>query len=216
MPEEITQKVADDLIAALLRRARMFVVEKDSELFDLAARVVFDGARFVGIDGLPTSRQFIDDYFQGIGPVLLAPPGWKAKVPPARQVGLVVHEGTHAGQLYADVKMAVWYLAHREARAGYEAEAYGAGYEWEYALTGQIPARVEDLPHALREGYALTPGDVELAKGLLEQRAASLANGVIATAMGRAAISLLWRRAPACLHPDAVARILAGSPGLLS
>ena len=214
--EEITQETADAVIEDLLSEAKMFVVTKDSLPIELAFRVIFDGARIVGVRGLPSGAQAYGGYFQGLGPVLLAPKGWKALLRPKGQVQLVAHEGDHGGQAYADPKFAIWYVQHTETRALYEAEAYGTGVEIEWACTGQIPARVEDLPHAMREGYALTSGDLELAQGLLEQRATSTVNGVIATRLGRLAIRRLYQLQPRALHPDAVARILAGSPGLLS
>lgn len=216
MPEEITQATADVVTGEITRAARMFIITKDSLPLELAFRVVFDGARVLGIEGLPDGAAALDDYFQGIGPVLLAPAGWKVKVKPAGQVKIVAHEGTHGGQAYADPKMPIWYVQHTEARAVYEAEAYGTGVEIDFALTGQIPARVDELPHAMREGYALTADDIALAQGHLEQRATSVANGVIATRLGRLAIRRLYQLQPRALHPDAVARILAGSPGLLS
>lgn len=216
MPEEISQATADTVTGELTRAARMFIVTKDSLPIELAFRVIFDGARVVGVQGLPDGETALNAYFQGLGPVLLAPPGWKARMPPAEQVKIVAHEGTHGGQAYADPKMAIWYVQHLEARAMYEAEAYGTGVEITFALTGQIPARIEDLPHAMREGYALTPADIELAQGLLEQRATSVVNGVIATRLGRLAIKRMHQLQPRALHPEALAAIRAGSPGLLS
>lgn len=216
MPEEITQQVADTIVNELLESSRMFEVSKDSLPIDLAARVIFDGARFVGVAGLPTARQFMEDYFQGIGPVFLTPKGWRSRLTPRAQIRIVAHECTHGGQLYADPKMLVWYVQHTEARGVYEEEAFGSGFEVDYLVEAAIPSRLEDLDHAERQGYALTAGDLELVRGLGEQRVTSIANGVIATRTGRFVARRLHQLQPGAIHPEALAAIRAGSPGLLS
>lgn len=214
--EEITQATADAITDELLSTSKMFVVTKDSVPTELAFRVVFDGARLVGVEGLPSGAQAHDEYFQGIGPVLLVPKGWKQKLSPRAQVRIIAHECTHGGQMYADPKMLVWYVQHTEARGAYEEEAFGSGFELDYLCDAVVPARLEDLDHAERQGYALTPADLELVRGLGEQRVTSIAHGVIATRTGRLVARRLFQLQPGALHPDAVARILVGSPGLLS
>lgn len=214
--EEVTQSTADTITRELLTKSMMFEVSKDNVPTELAARVVFDGARFVGVEGLPTAEQFLNDYFQGIGPLFLVPKGWRSRMAPRAQVRIVAHEGTHGGQFFGDPKMVIWYPQHTEARGVYEVEAFGSGDELDFALDGTVPERLDELDHPVREGYALTPADRELVGGLREQRITSIVNGVIATRTGRLAIRRLYQLQPGALHPDAVAKILAGSPGLLS
>lgn len=216
MQEEITQQVADTIVNELLESSRMFEVSKDSLPLDLAARVIFDGAKFVGIEGLPSSRQFMEDYFQGIGPVFLVPKGWRSRMPPRRQVRIVGHECTHGGQAYADARMPFWYVGHTEARAVYEEEAFGSGDEIDFAIDGVIPESFGELDHPVREGYALTAGDRTLVAGLREQRLTSISHGVLATRAGRFVVRRLHQLQPGALSPAAVAKVRAGSPGLLS
>lgn len=215
--EPLTQANADIITSELARSALMIVVTKDALPIELLYRAVFDGAAVVGVKGLPTGEQAYGNYFQGIGALLLVPKGWKQTNTPAFQVEIIAHEGTHGGQFYADpLHMPAWYVGHTEARGLYESEAYGTGFELRFALTNTIPASINELAHAERQGYALTPKDLELVTGLSEQRVTSVANGVIATVMGRKAIRRIWELQPSALHPDAVAKIKAGSPGLLT
>ncbi len=215
--EALTQANADIITSEMTRSALMIVVTKDSIPLELAFRVVFDGAAAVGVKGLPTGEQAYGRFFQGLGPVLLAPKAWKVTCTPAFQVIIIAHECTHGGQFYTDpIHMPAWYVGKTEARGLYEAEAYGTGIEIEFAFTNTLPAKLEDLPHAVREGYALTPDDITFVQGLMEQRATSVFNGVIVTVMGRRAIKRIWELQPKALHPEAVAKIKLRSPGLLS
>lgn len=215
--EELTQANADTITTELTRSALMLVMTKDSLPVELAFRVVFDGAAVVGVKGLPTGEQAYGNYFQGIGPLLLAPKNWKQTNSPNFQVKIVAHECTHGGQFYSDpLHMPSWYVQHTEARAVYESEAFGTGFELHFAFTGELPEKLEDLAHAEREGYALKSGDLELVTGMSEQRVTSVSKGVIVTVMGRKAIRRIWQLQPNALHPDAVAKIMVGSPGLLS
>lgn len=217
MPEQLTQENADIITSELTRGALMFLVTKDSLPLDLAFRVVFDGAAVVGVKGLPTAEEAYGDYFQGLGPVLLVPKNWKVRVGPNGQVKVIAHECTHGGQFYSDpLHMPTWYVGHTEARAVYEEEAYGTGAELDFAFTGELPADVIELDHPVRYGYALTEADKTLVRGMAEQRLTSLQHGVISTVMARKAIKRIYELQPGALHPDAVAKIKVGSPGLLS
>lgn len=215
MTAEIPDAIANKIIDEIIEQARMIEVSKDWKPVELASAVIFDGAKLVGVRGLPTAKEWRENYFSAVGPLLFVPRDWRTSMGGKARLRIVIHEATHTSQFWADARFVPWYVGHTEARAAYEGEAYGTGDEFDFATDGQIAASVDALVHPVREGYAMNDGDKRLVGGMREQHVTSVVNGVITSHWGRYAIQRLWQLAPACLDPRAVATIQAGSPGLL-
>jgi hypothetical protein len=111
--------------------------------------------------------------------------------------------------------MPVWYLQHREKRASYEAGAIAQALAVYWALTGELPASVEELPSALAYGYDLGPDDIALARAELEQEVTAISHGVIPEGPARTTIAAIHAAQPDALDPRAVALIRQHSPGVL-
>lgn len=209
----LSHSVVSRLVAFLCGLFGAVIGSKASLPWALAA-LAFDAARALGVK-VPSGEQLVRDYGTTIGPSIWPP---ERELDPVSLLVLMVHELTHVKQWWRDpARMMVWYVQHREMRAGrYEGEAYGQGYAMLWALTGQLPARVEDLPSALVYGYALEADDVALAQSELEQLATSIHHGVIPLGPARKAIAWLYREDPAFLHPDSLAKIQANCPEVLT
>lgn len=215
MSSEIPDAIADRIIDEIIAEARMIEVSKEWKPVELASAVIFDGAKLVGVKGLPTAKEWRENYFSAVGPLLFVPASWRSSVPAKQRLRVVIHEATHTSQFWADARFVAWYVGHTEARAAYEGEAFGSGDEFDFAVDGAIAPSLEALEHPVREGYAMNAGDRSLVRGMREQHVTSVVHGVITSHWGRTAIKRLHQLAPQCLNETAVARIRAGSPGLL-
>lgn len=216
MSSEIPSAIADQIIDEIIAEARMIEVSKDWKPVEIVSTLIFDGAKIVGVRGLPAAKEWRENYFSAVGPLLFVPTNWRTSMSGKAKLRIVIHEATHTNQFWADARFVSWYVGHTEARAAYEAEAFGTGDEFDFATDGQIAASINALVHPAREGYAMNDGDKRLVGGMREQHVTSVVNGVITSHWGRYAIQRLWQLAPACLDPRAVETIRAGSPGLLS
>lgn len=215
MSSEITDRIADAIIDEIIAEARMIEVSKDWKPVEIVSTVIFDGAKLVGGKGMPTAKEWRENYFSAVGPLLFVPANWRKSVPAKQRLRVVIHEATHTSQFWADARFVSWYVGHTEARAAYEGEAFGTGDEFDFAVDGTIAPSLESLDHPVREGYAMQPADLALVRGMREQHITSVVNGVITSHWGRTAIKRLHQLAPQCLNEQSVARIRAGSPGLL-
>lgn len=216
MSSEIPDAIADAIIDEIMAEARMIEVSKDWKPVELASALIFDGAKLVGVKGLPTAKEWREGYFSAVGPVLFVPANWRKTVPAKQRLRVVIHEATHTSQFWADARFVPWYVGHTEARAAYEGGAFGTGDEFDFAVDGAIVQSLEALDHPVREGYAMTADDRLLVRGMREQHVTSVVNGAITSRWGRFAIERLYRLAPQCLDAGALATIRAGSPGWLS
>lgn len=213
---EITDRIADAIIDEIIAEARMIEVSKDWKPVEIVSTLIFDGAKIVGVRGLPAAKEWRENYFSAVGPLLFVPANWRKTVPAKQRLRVVIHEATHTSQFWADARFVSWYVGHTEARAAYEGEAFGTGDEFDFAVDGTIAPSLESLDHPVREGYAMTTDDRSLVRGMREQHLTSVAAGVLTSRWGRFAIQRLHTLAPQCLDPHAVEKIRAGSPGLLS
>lgn len=216
MSSEIPSAIADKIIDEIIAEARMIEVSKDWKPIELVSAVIFDGAKLVGVRGLPTAKEWREGYFSAVGPLLFVPANWRANMGGKARLRIVIHEATHTTQFWADARFVPWYVGHTEARAAYEGESFGTGDEFDFAVDGTIAPSLESLDHPVREGYAMNTNDHALVRGMREQHLTSVAAGVLTSRWGRFAIQRLHTLAPQCLDAVAVAAIRAGSPGLLS
>lgn len=168
--------------------ARLHV--KDVALMRVAA-AGFDVADLF-VDGVPTGDAFIHHFGTTIGPEIFVPEE-ALKGDGRGLIVLLTHEIEHVAQFYRDHVAFVWlYATEPEARAGYEANACGAGLEAAHALGMTItPPPVPDLVAS----YHVRAEDQQLATVMIESFAASVSSGVPTTLAGRDAVA--WLRS----HP---------------
>lgn len=90
------------------------------------------------------------------------------------------------------------FVGSSEARAAYMARARSSMLEVSFARTRHIPP-LDELVDPLIHGYALSVGDLRLARGIVEVAATSIANDLVFTKAGRVAITWLQGHAPELL-----------------
>lgn len=213
MKTPINQATADVVIDALLAKRGMMILSKDSTV-GVAAGIAFDVLRLVRVN-VPSGEEFRRRFFTGIWPLVMCPEGWRSALAPREQLSVIAHEATHGDQVLSNILKAVQYLQHAESRAAWEAEAFSTNDELDFALDGTVPPARAELDHPVRYGYALTPGDEELVRGMREQRLTGIQHGVIQTAAGREAIARIHAMQPDALDARAVELIRVNSPGVL-
>ena len=213
MSAEITAQTADAVEREILAAHHLVLAYKGGPLWDTVGATL-DVLRAFGV-GVPSGKDFNERYATTILGLIAMPSG--VVLTPLQLVLLLVHEATHGVQWQKDpARMPIWYLQHREKRASYEAGAITQAMAVQWALTGSLPARVEDLPSALVYGYDLTPADRQLAQDELEQEATAIARGVIPVGPARTALGVISRVQPDAI--DGLARVLIQqfSPGVLA
>lgn len=212
MSAELTQTTAR-VVEQRLQAEHGFVIATKGGALWQAIAAAFELLRAFGLK-VPSGAEILNLYATTLLAYVALP---ATALTPLQLVLLLTHEATHVVQWYLDpAKMPVWYLQHREKRASYEAGAIAQALAVHWALTGQLPARVEDLPSTLAYGYDLTPEDVALAQAELEQEATAIARGVIPEGPARTVIATIARVQPDALDPRALELIRAHSTGVLS
>lgn len=178
-----------------------------------AAALGFDIARMFGAQ-IPSGARFVGDYITTLGLTVFYPPG---KSFDARTLVLVdTHETRHGHQFLAEPGvMPFEYLRNSRRRGEYESAAFGDGLAVQWALSGEIPPTVNDLPHGALLEYGCTPADLQMAQDHLEQLVTSIVRGVIPPGPARTAITTIYRVQPDALDPRALELIRANSPGVL-
>lgn len=121
---------------------------------------------------------------------------------PVTYAATVSHEAHHDQQEDdgGHVRGAWDYLLSAEIRAKREADAYAVGLWVRYLLTGEVPDGHDALVSLEHGPYHLGPGDIELARSIVESHVASIRSGVcppLSTA--RAVLSYLREHHPASI-----------------
>lgn len=179
-----------------------------------AAALGFDIARMFGAK-IPSGARFVGDYVTTLGLTVFYPSG--KSYDPTTLVLTDTHETRHGQQFVAEPGvMPFEYIRNPRRRAEYESTAFGDGLAVHWALTGAIPATVNDLPHGALLDYGCTPADLQMAQDLLEQVVTSIARGVIPEGPARTTIATIARVQPDALDLRAVELIRAHSPGVIS
>lgn len=195
-----------------LMMAHAFVIATKGGPMWSAVAATFDVLRALGLK-VPSGRDFVERFATTILALVALPP---MQLTPVQLVLLLTHEATHVVQWYADpARMPIWYLQHREKRASYEAGAIAQALAVQWAITGELPANVEELPSALAYGYDLGPEDIALARAEIEQEATAIAAGILPEGPARTVIATIARVQPDALDPRALELIRAHSPGVL-
>lgn len=204
----IPERVSKHIEALLCGRYGLLLTHKTGIVWQ-SVGTVLNVARAFGAM-LPSGEEFNTRFATTLGTVVCLP---DAELLSDEYVPLLTHEATHAKQFVIDpARFVVQYLRFPEARAKHEAEAYAQQAAIVWLLTGQLPARVEDMASALVYGYALSPDDCALAWGLLEQYATSIANGVLPEGPCWVVASVLARECPDELNQQALALVRANCP----
>ena len=179
-----------------------------------AASLGFDIARMFGAQ-IPTGARFVGEYITTLGLTVFYPAG--KSFSPEQLIEIDTHETRHGWQFVAEPGvMPFEYIRNSRRRAEYESAAFGDGLAVRWALTGEIPASVNDLPHGALLEYGCTPADLQMAQDQLEAVVTSISHGVIPEGPARTTIATIARVQPDALDPRAVALIRANSPGVLS
>lgn len=213
MKAALSQATADAVIDALLAKRGMMILSKESPI-GVGAGILLDALRLARMN-VPSGEAFRRRFFTGIWPLVLCPEGWRSALTPREQVSVIAHEATHGDQVLVNILKAGQYLIHAEARAAWEAEAFSTNDELDFALDGTVPPARAELDHPVRYGYALTPGDEELVRGMREQRLTGIQYGVVQTSAGREAIARIHALQPDALDPRALELIRTNSPGVV-
>jgi hypothetical protein len=198
---KLTPDLLTLLVVDLLARFRAVVRDKHDAVEMRFIAAVFGVAVLLGAD-VPTSEDFLTRYWTTLGPVIYAPRGTGSLAPHAR---VVFHELTHAVQFWRDPVGFVSKYLSSKGRAELEAEAERGAIEAWWLLTGELPARLDDLD-VTRHGYALDDGHATLTRDLLETACTSVSRGILSSDVGLAVLA--WLRANA---PDAVVGAVHGS-----
>lgn len=165
------------------------------------ALAAFDVAHFFGA-GVPTSDAFLNNFATTIGTEIFVPE--RILAGDGRSLtALLAHECEHVVQFKTQgFVMPWWYLTSTEERAGYEANAYGAGQDVMSAMGWDMPAKVEDVAPSLVTSYHLQPEDVTLATNMLRSHLASIQHGVHVTDAAKFTLSQIELYAPDWLRAD--------------
>lgn len=116
------------------------------------------------------------------------------------QLVVCVHEHQHVVQLEREgtARFAHRYLARRDARAAFEAEAYACGIELDHWRFGRFPSP-ERLAAHLRS-YGVRDVDIAAAESTLEAAVGIVSSGGTATEAGRFALDWMELHAPELRH----------------
>lgn len=165
------------------------------------ALAAFDVAHFFA-DGFPTSSDFLNNFATTIGSEIFVPESILAG-DGKRLIALLAHECEHVVQFKKHgFIMPWWYLTESEERAGYEANAYGAGQDVLHEMGWPMPAKVEDVGPSLATSYHLQPEDVSLATDMLRSHLASIGRHVHTTDAAKFVLSQIELYAPEWLVKD--------------
>jgi hypothetical protein len=216
---ELQITTAERLCSELASRHGALVTYKNGLVWESVARG-FDLLRVLGLR-VPSGAEFVGDYWTTVGIVIAR--GTREPDSGMGLLSVMAHECRHVVQFLADpARFPLRYLgavtgeraAAKEPRATYESEAISDQYALEWAMTGVIPAR-DHVAASLVYGYDLSHEDVELARGLCEQRIAALQFGLVPPGPARTAIALLAREVPECLDHGSLALLRANCPEAL-
>lgn len=162
----------------------------------------------LGLLGVLDRKRFLTQFATTIDQTIWIPKRYREDTTPRGLfvlMKLLVHETTHAGDAKKGGTQAMIDYADAEWRAQKEALAYAAGLELEVAITGVLPP-LDDIGSSLHGpqcAYALDARTREFARGILEQSAVSIANGVHTSEVALEAIGWLRGHAPRVLHGGA-------------
>lgn len=197
--DAITSDVCDGFVAHVTRRFQVDVLRKEgAPLMEAAATVL-------AIAGVVKRDRFLGHFATTIGSDIFVP---RARLKPANAaerfslMKLLTHETTHADDAKRGGLQAMIDYADDEMRAQKEALAYGAGLELEVAITGVLPPldAIGSSLHGPQCAYALDLKTRAFARGILEQNAVSIANGVHTSRVAIEMIGWLRAHAPQVLH----------------
>lgn len=178
-----------------------------------AASLGFDIARVFGAK-IPTGARFVGEYITTLGLSIFYPAG--KTYSPQQFVEIDTHETRHGQQFVAEPGvMPFEYIRNSRRRAEYESAAFGDGLAVRWAITGEIPPTINDLPHGALLEYGCTPADLQMVQDHLEAIVTSLSYGVIPEGPARTTVATIARVQPDALDPRAVELIRANSPGVL-
>ncbi len=173
---------------------------KGDDLAMAAVAEVFDVGRLFGL-ALPSGKEFSRRFATTIGREIFVPSEILSG-DPAALFEIVTHESQHVAQFNRLGFAMPWlYASQGEARAAYEANAYGAGLSVRHATTGGLPATDADLAPSLVTSYHLDEGDVSLAVDMLRSLASSADSGIVTTEAARVALDWLRTEAPQWVRP---------------
>lgn len=155
----------------------------------------FDLAHFLGA-GVPTSTEFLTRFATTIGAEIFVPREM-LRGDGKRLIAVLAHEFEHVLQFKKDGFIMPWmYINSTEERAGYEANAYGAGEDVERAMGWPAPVKVDDVAPSLVASYHLQPADVSLATDMLRSHLASIEHGVHVSTVAPVVIEAIKSYAP--------------------
>lgn len=163
---------------------------KDNLLMQIAA-AGFDVAD-VFMDGIPTGDAFRRKYATTIGPEIFIPEELLTG-DGQELIVLVTHECEHVSQFFRYHLAFCWlYSSEAEARASYEANAYGAGEEVKHFF-GMPHADPHALLPDLVAAYAVLEQDQHLAEVMMQSFHQSASAGICTTLAGKDAVAWLRR-----------------------
>ena len=140
--------------------------------------------------GLPDGEAFLSRYSTTIGAEIFVPRAL-LEAGGAALMEVLTHEAEHVAQFRGEgVAMCWWYATWAEARARYEANAYGAGATVRVYLEGTAP-EVDALLPDLTAAYHVRPEDQVLARDMMRSLRASILAGSHTTEAGREAVAWL-------------------------
>lgn len=192
MLRELTERDVAAVESALASEFHALFVTKGEGITALPvslAALFVEAVGFVTGGGLRADA-WLDEWGTTVGNVVLLP---RRPLSPDAAIDLRVHEVAHATQFLravvsGDVEEGIlapflWsYVTSPEARARYEADAFGTTLELGVRARGwgavECRAFIESVVESLRH-YALGDGDRELAAQILDARAASLLAGTV-------------------------------------
>lgn len=192
-----TQQQADAFARFMSQRFRCTVVRKQSAMEMQVLATLFDIGRRFNLS-VPAGEDFLERAATTIAWLVYLPDG----LSPDQQIETLTHECQHVHQFWAHGLGLpggpgfMWlYITAPEARVRYEVEAYRTALELGHARGAPLPD-LDALAFPLEGGYALTAGDVQLGRDLLETAATSAKLGLVSTEAARAAIDWLREKAP--------------------
>jgi len=194
-PERL-HEVAAGLEAYLCKEFKCTVVDKDTSPLHLAAAHAFDAARtgvgatrelasLLSIDvpqvGLPTGREYLEQFATTIGNTLALPRAWRTPERAATRIPLLPHEVVHVDQHQRGVSAGWWpkstthSVLYVASIAGGDAAEYLGHVEADaYATTEAVRGwmgggrrAVGDITSSLRRHYALAGVGVVVAEATL-------------------------------------------------
>jgi len=114
---------------------------------------------------------FLAEFATTIGPFIYEP----SDLSPDERISVIAgHEVEHVHQFWRDNLSFLWgYVTRGEARAKFEADAYVAGFEVNYARFGELPPLAEMRQH-VRGAYLLSVEEEAFAQRIYEVRAVGI------------------------------------------